>query len=539
MFARCRMAAAFLIAAITLSVGAALAAPIAEKTQIPVIINIYKNAGISKEDAKKAVEEASKILGQAGYKLTVVQENEDVTKGDAGEDGEISPADDYKEMRDMVDKGKEELVKTPNKKGIKISFVKTPWVGSDTPGWAYHDEPVAVVKKRATTGQTGQTIAHEIGHILTLDANHKIDGSTNADGGGHAPEKPGASGKENIMAPSNYRSGTKLTQAQVDEMLKKRYVRGKCSEQWDRAYGGQKSKQQYGSSNSGLNPTSGAPAHADVMSTTLSSLDGAPGIYGSISLGGLFSGAASVNAAYSLAFDTDGNSATGYSYAGFAGMERALELGVTGSAGSYTVDGWVRDLATGTLTALPVSPYFEDAQILTDLAGLGGIPVLSQLYFDLPKSLLGLDDELAAGDATTIPVGVTSSESSVVYDTDLFEFNLDQWLRDPTLTTLGNGVPVIGSPYEFAISGLLPDSPFSLFVDEDVVFSGTLDAMGSFHGDFLWPDDKSPSGAHFLTAQDSTGEFAWNLSCPEVPEASSVLYCLMGLSAVMFRRRTG
>ncbi|MEM2849395.1 MAG: hypothetical protein QXI36_03870, partial [Candidatus Bathyarchaeia archaeon] len=95
--------------------------PVAQGSNIPVIINIYNNSGITEEEARKAVEEASKILGQAGYKLTVVKVNTGVTAGDDG-DGDLTST----ERERVRNEGQKELDKTPNKKGIKICFVRTP-----------------------------------------------------------------------------------------------------------------------------------------------------------------------------------------------------------------------------------------------------------------------------------------------------------------------------------------------------------------------------------------------------------------------------
>ncbi|MBE9569272.1 MAG: hypothetical protein IMF11_01480, partial [Proteobacteria bacterium] len=512
--------------------------------QIPVIVNIYNNSGINESQAKNAVEEASKILNQAGYKLTVVKVNTSASAGDAGNDGDLSPVNNYTEFRDMVKAGKDAIDATPNKKGIKISFVRTPWIGSTTPGWAYHDEPVVVVKNRGNASVTGQTIAHEIGHVLTLVGKYDIDATSKADESGHVgtsgatpPDLKGKSGDGNLMAPSNLpRNGTHLTPNQIEEIRKKRNVRGKCAIQWKWYYPATKEKQQHGTKTDNLDDYGTGLPYQDIFSTTLSSIDGTSDIYGQLSLGNLFSG--TVNTTYALVFDSDNNSGTGYGYGGLSGMEYALELTVIGSGGVYSISGLVHDLTTDSTHTLPETPNIASAELVADLDGLGATPLLSQLYFTLPKEYIGLDKTLQATSVTEIPVGVLAKESSIIYDSDLLVFNLNQWLKDPTFTTFGTGVPTPGSNYPFEISGLEPNDPFNLYLDNILILSDTLDGSGSFSGNFVFPADLSNSEMHFLTAQDSTGEFAYSFTCPKPPtDITSItppgLVALIGILALL------
>jgi len=493
------------------------AQPVAQGIQIPIVINIYNNANISVTQATDAVEKASKILQQAGLKLTRVKVNATASDGDTGNDGDITPAED----QGMIDAAKRELGKTPNKKGIKISFVRTPEVGSKTPGWSYRCQPLVVVKNRGNASLTGETIAHEISHILCLGPGHKIDATTTADSGGHAPDKPGKSGKENLMAPSGYpnctsiRTGTHLTPDQINKMLTKWLKVGKCAIQWKAAYPAEKEKQQYGTKTDNILDHGTGPPHRDLFSTTLYSIDGTSNIEGRLSLSALFSG--TVDITYALVFDSDNNAGTGYSYGGFNGIEFALELTVTGSGGMYSIGGVIRDLSTGSTRTLPGTPEILSSVKFVDLAEGGGTPILDDMVFTLPKQYVGIDTTLTPMSATEIPIGVLAQESSIIYDSDQFIFNLNQWLDDPTLETFGTGVPTPGANYPFKISGLKPNSLFDFYVDDRLVLSDMLDASGGFSGNFVFPSDLPNTEMHFLTAQDSTGEFAYSITCPKTP----------------------
>lgn len=144
-------------------------------------------------------------------------------------------------------------------------------------------------------------------------------------------------------------------------------------------------------------------------------------------------------------------------------------------------------------------------------------PEATSVLFRIPKNLLSLS-------AVEVPVVVASGVIGSISDYNddmIFDFADDltfdslRYLDDPTLTTFGDGVPTPGAPYAFSISGLQPNDSFNLFLDEELILSDTLDEFGSYNGSFTFPADLSPYEIHFLTAQDSTGEFAYTITCPE------------------------
>jgi len=509
------------------TVTTAFAVPI-KGVNIPIILDIHEDFGADKPDkAKKAVAAASKILWQAGYKLTVVKTNKE-EKGDAvgGEDGKVDWG--VAEYIKVVEAGKKEILTTPNKRGIKISFVNEPKKGGTTPGWAYHREPVIAVKNRTTEALTGETIAHEIAHILTLVGPYKIDSVTPANEAGHAPNKAGRAGQRNLMAPSNYRTGTYLTHSQRQEMRKNPFTHGKCSVQFSEAYPAEKCQTQYGVSADSLGDSVGGLAHGDLFGTTLVSLNESTYVDGMLSLGKALTG--NVDTTYALAFNSDDNLGTGVSYHGVAGTDYVLEIEVTGVAGSYSASALVRDLVGGGTQPIGQDPIIEAVDILD---GNGSpVPVFTQLLFNFEKALVGIDP----GVATDIPVTTLAIDQSMVLDTESFVFDLDKWLDDPSLITFGTGVPSPGELYPFAISGLKPDDIFNFFLDEELIFTELLDGMGSFNGSFVFPTSLSVNEFHFLTAQDTTGEFAYGITCPKpVPAPPTAALLAVGLLGTMCR----
>ncbi|MCP4661841.1 MAG: hypothetical protein GY856_41085 [bacterium] len=97
----------------------------------------------------------------------------------------------------------------------------------------------------------------------------------------------------------------------------------------------------------------------------------------------------------------------------------------------------------------------------------------------------------------------------------------ERWQQYPSLSTFGDGVPTPGGGYPITIEGLEPGSEFDLYLDEEVVLSGELDADGRWEGDFVFPANLSTNVLHFLTAQDLTGAFAYSMTCPEWDDVSS------------------
>ena len=227
---------------------------------------------------------------------------------------------------------------------------------------------------------------------------------------------------------------------------------------------------------------------------------------------------------YVLGFDTDANAGTGDA----SGFERLAQVDVIGDGlGGLSLTGSIFDEFGGLQGNF--TPFAETEDEFTDHDN-GLDPAATSLLFEIPKSLMGFS-------ATEVPVIASAGDGISFFDvtTDLI-FDRERWLDDPTLQTFGNGVPTFGQLYPFAVSGLLANDPFNLYLDDDLVFSDTLDGAGAFSGSFMF--NQPVNDIYFLTAQDSTGEFAYSITCVPLPAAAwTGLSFLAAAGAVRFGRR--
>lgn len=488
-----------------------------EMTEIDVTINIYKGSGITKAEAKEAVKKASEILKKAGIKLNVADAriNEDVTAGDDG-DGVFTAA----ERTEIRKKGGQEV--DNGKKGIKISFGKTPtFEVPNNPGVSVHEDPTVIVKDRDDAQKTGETIAHEILHALTLAANHKIDDTTDANAGGHAPDKDGGSGNGNAMAPSDRRTGTNITPDQNkkidDDGFKDAW--GKTVKKEESKAPGEKKEQQKGAKRDDLDDVGTAAKHLDLSGASLHSTFDAPFLEGAISLNGLFPAAGPVNANYGVLFEMDG---------AHAGFDQLILLSVNGdqSVAPLNIVGQVTDLRLGGGTVPLLNVGIAEAIQAVDVDA-PGVPVVNLVEFQVAKALLGLDGLL-----NVVPVQVFSDQGGGPVDNLQFGLELDWWMQQPEMAmTQGRAMP--GQNVTFDIFGLAPSSAFDFFFDEQLLFSAATGPLGGFSGNINMP---AAAGGHlyFLTAIDADGNAAFNV-IEALPEPTSL--ALLGLGALMAARR--
>ena len=468
--------------------------------QIPVVVNVY-NKAINKTQIDNSIEEANKLLKQADMKIVRMKTNDPPGpgNGDVGNDGEFAAA----ERKDMRTFGGKELKKFKNEKGIKLSFGQKPKTekpnavgvakapGGYPPASKGKPGDPTIILKYTDAADTGNTIAHELGHVMGITGNYD-DPNRIMDAQGR---------------------GSKFSKGEIIQMKKFKFKFGKCASQWKRAFPATKDKVEFGATTDDRGDQAGGSVSPiyDLHQVYLTSVAELANIDAEIDVTGILPTDQEIDATYSLGMDIDNNSGTGITYAGYSGIERIVYVYATGriDLGTFALDAEVENTISGTTDPLPEEPESVTANEIDDFEETSE-PLTTSFFLKIPKTLLDLS-------ATEIPLVTTAGENSTIYDTADLVFDLERWLKDATLTTFGTGTPTPGAYYPIEISGLKPNDPFNLYLDDTLVLSDTIDGTGSFSGGFVFSSSLPIEDSYFLTAQDSTGEFAYSMTCPEWP----------------------
>ncbi|HQB18319.1 MAG TPA: hypothetical protein PLT00_16615, partial [Verrucomicrobiota bacterium] len=123
----------------------------------------------------------------------------------------------------------------------------------------------------------------------------------------------------------------------------------------------------------------------------------------------------------------------------------------------------------------------------------------------MPKDMLALT-------APQVPIVAAAGIAAEFFDTVELTFDQMLYAHRPDLRLYGSGVPQAGVPYPFTLTRMSPNQPVQLYLDDTLVYSGTLSAAGSCSGSFLPPPDLENDRLHFLTALDQTESFAGNIT---------------------------
>ena len=347
------------------SVDVVLASTAKDFTKIPVIVNILKNSGVSVAHATDAITKANIILKKAKIMLVLARpvkvltdnDGDDGTGGGTAGDGNLTEREGDK----VLTAGGQEINSLlPGGKGVKVTFADDVWVGSTTPAWSIHRNPTIVTQQRASTDLTGATIAHEFGHVFTLE---------------HPQDDPAMTPEDktgSIMNPSNAGRDDFVNSGDADKGLENVEITPGQKAQIDtdgvhRMVGFQgtmsspavKREYQFGSVTDDRGDQSGgAPDHFDLNWIAMSSETGSDSIEVLLTLGGLFPDSGQVDATYHLLFDSDANPGTGFPVAGFSGIDKEIQIHVRGDASMEPLRmfGLIMDYEDFTLSLLAPEP---------------------------------------------------------------------------------------------------------------------------------------------------------------------------------------
>ncbi len=506
-----------LLAAAMLPVTAFAASPqaTAQGTQVPVIVNVYSNAQVSTQYIAGAIAEANKILGQANIRLVPVKINDPVTNANNGDDGDGKFTLPERDAARTF--GGKEVAGLPGGRGMKISFGQQ--VNATNAGWigvAIHRDPTIIVQKYGSTNDTGQTIAHEAAHVFTLSVKHMITTNISSDTNGHSPPIAGPAGVKNLMAETNSPGATNLTKLQIEEMNKELTNFGFNVKQFKEYYPAVAALAQSGAARDDHGDAISTGGHGgdvkdihDLQRIWVGSDQDVNTIDVSMGVGGLMPSEGPLEALYALGLDIDNDLGTGVSCAGRAGIDRIVRVLVSRPIvpGPLVVDGSVEDPITHEVRPLPGPIELRTEHVFNDREG-PTLPISTTLAFQVPKDMLGLA-------APQVPVVAAAGIMAEFFDTVELAFDQMLWAHRPDLRLYGSGVPRAGVPYPFTLTRMSPNQPVQLYLDDTLVYSGTLSPAGSCAGSFLPPPDLGNDSLHFLTALDQTESFAGNITSPK------------------------
>jgi hypothetical protein len=489
--------------------------------KIDVVINIMSTTQpttqpvVSEADARKAVEEANKILKQAGVELNVVKVNSDPSSqpcsaGNA--DGNASIDEPWSEGSDVQEEGNKELDRVVGGgQGLKITFVKVPWEGvtmddgHPMPGWSRHENRTIVVTP-VTTGPcsgpsgTGVVAGHEWAHVLTLCAGHVVDGSTSqpttADEGGHS------SGPDDLMNPTWPIPSTNrvLTTSQIGEIRRKARELGRVvtTTSAPASQPAAQPKATGGAQDKKGDAGSYRPVE-DIYDARAFNCCGEPLIDLTLTVPALFDPYNSFITVYYWLFNTDGLP-TGVSIFGVEGVDADIAIFIAGNgSGSLSNQVIFMNEITGHGEAL--DPAILKEQEFFDWTGGPAIPEHTTVKVLVDYALLGLSAEfvpmtvVSMGDDAPGPVDYLG----FLFDT-LYEAHQPQLSIYPPTAHLGEMVAYDGQ-------GFTPGSAASLFLDGALVDDTLLvNSDGTLCGYFLLDQlPPPPENFAFVVVQEDTG----------------------------------
>lgn len=469
--------------------------------EIKTIINITSQAGvgvITTAQAEAAVAKANEILKQARIKLKVVKVNGPTSaSANAGNaDGNSSMTRDERDAA-RTEGGNELDREVGAGKGIKITFGDAPIQDTGTPGVAIHHDRCAICKNRTTSQLSGETIAHEVGHILTLDAGHDITSTTTADAGGHAADP------NNFMNPSNTRTGTNVTTMQAEEMRRKAKELGDTVTQ--PATSVPAVRQEHGSGGrQDLRDDATHPAPPAGLNSNLAyHLLGDPGMSLFFMLERTLDPFMPMTWRYMWLFDIDNNPGTGVPMFGIPGVERGVQIQINSGGGTISGNVLFLTFPSGPNFTLPpaeivAEPEFDD----TDNPPMGATSIL----VSAPYAPLNLS-------APQVPMYLVSidpfTNNAVDRIDTVFFTNYDA--GQPVLTVLPPLVPPLAT-VNFTGSGFTPFTTARLFLDDTLALPPLLvNPDGSVGGLLPIPLQPPSHGFYFVTVIDGAQRVGFNV----------------------------
>ena len=501
---RCASAAGMLLA---------LAAPVGadDFVNVPIVVNILKGAGFTEADAKSIVDRASEIYKQAKVKFTLVKTNKDVEIGNG--DANLTKAEGDTAKK----KGEDELKASAKKKGIKIYLTNDPWVEEPgTNGWAVHKNPVVFIPKNPTGAndaeklrRTGNSAAHEMGHVLTL------------------PDRYTDATKDQLMYGRDSRTDTKLTAADITEVNGEAKKRAAVEEKPATPAPSTPKAKEIGI---GIHTETTVPAIPEFQNITMAMMTAeasAPLYDFRLTLGDVIPNLTATQ--QFLYLNTDSNPGTGITRGGVNGLDLEIQLQSIGGAGFVT--GQAIRLSGPPLVTPLTGTLIDELKFKDpDLSVLpeGGSPPVDQPYqsvidFSLPKSVFGLTG------SPLFDVVVMSGNPLSPFDQFVMQFDRADATRGPQLaSTTGMVNPAAPAMLDLQGSQYTPNEFVDVFLDSQLLTTLQASPTGLLTGLVALPPGLAANSFYFVTGLGQTSAAFDFLVVETVPEPAPVWLAALG-----------
>ena len=483
--------------------------------KVPVKVNVLDYVNIDKDTIDATIKRMNDIYQQAKVKL-VFDKDKDINQNvndtgnnngkietedkntneklDDGEDigipgvpGTAKNGQLDSEAYELYGKGKKELEKHFNEKGkgIKIDIANLIYGNEDYGGLSFHSgdknatpQPFIILRNSGTTARRGETLAHEVSHVLTVK-DHSDD-------------------PNNLMFPNaeytkdgvTKNRGTTLTPDQIKEIRKGAEKIGKTKKPGSVILVDTK----HGSWTDDFRDVS--QNHIDLFVGSLFAGGSMSDLEIEIGLGGMHPSGTSISSRFEMFFNTDNNVNTGLTLGSFDGIDKILQITLQGeypfSFPHGSVSTNLYNVASGTLE--PLNPGLV-ARVYGILDIIRQGPSKTFGFFDsihqsLPLSLLEpLSD--------VVPIGLKATDFGTgEYDEASFQFDFNpppgaSIEMEPLNVNPGQMVTVRGMRFP-------PLNMVKLLIDNTEIIQTTTLEDGTFLTSFDVPNLRA--GWYFVTA---------------------------------------
>ncbi len=479
---------------------------------LPLVINVLQGAGVDIAQVNAAVQRANEIYKKAGIRLQVVKYNPNVPK--PGDGNGALTRDERDELRD---KGAAELPVSNlgTVRGVKVTIGEQPDVTKPgVNGMAIHKNPVAIIRKNPddtppNMTKTGNTMAHEIGHILTLRDLYQ------------------PSTANRLMYGYATRTDTVLTPEEIAEIRGEAARRGQVLT-WNGGPSAPAENQRAAKADpEKLNPA--AEAHMNVWMGSLTSPTFTDDFDWRLTLGGTVP--VGVEATYRLLINSDA-APTGETVAGMPGIDRIVRADVVGSS----VQFWWEPVLGGPLTPILAGtiirePEFGDDQFLPAFEYVGQ----DVLDVRLSRAELGLP---AGPLAMPIPLYVVAGNPAAPDDFFAMPLDLRSDFTVPQLLADRGLIGTSGDLLDLSGMGFKPNTPLQILLDDLPLTTVNTDPFGAFDlFGLALPGGLEENELYFLSAVDLFHAESGHAVVHTVPEPAMWTLIVFAAIALAARRR--